>query len=62
MNLIYQDAVQMAQILQKYAVEIRELKRETFKRKGEMKEQAKRFVENREFAELVGWMKEKVGK
>jgi hypothetical protein len=62
MNLIYQDAVQMAQILQKHAAEIRELKRATFKRKGEMKEQANRFVQKREFKELVGWMKAKIGK
>jgi hypothetical protein len=60
MNLIYQDAVQMAQILQKHAEEIRELKRATFKRKGEKKEHAKGFVKNREFAELAGWMKEKI--
>lgn len=52
----------MAQIIQKHAAEIRELKRATFKRKGGMKEQAKRFVEKKEFAHLVEWMKEKVGK
>ncbi len=62
MNLIYQDTVQMAQILQKHAAEIRELKRTAFKRKGEMKEQAKRLVEKKEFAELVKWMKAKIGK
>jgi len=62
MNLIYQDTVQMAQIIQKHAAEIRALKRAAFKRKGEMKEQAKRFVEKREFAKLVEWMKDKTGK
>lgn len=60
MNLVYQDAVQMAHILQEHAAEIRELKRGTFKRKGEGKEQAKRFVEEKDFVGLVGWMKERV--
>ncbi|CUA79414.1 hypothetical protein [Anoxybacillus suryakundensis] len=62
MNKIYQDTVQMAQILQTHAEEIRKWKRTTFKRKGEMKEQAKQFVENGDFAKLVEWMKDKMQK
>lgn len=61
MNFIYQDTVQMAQIVQKYAPEIRELKRATFKRKGEAKEQAAKFVEKKEFKKLVEWMKNSRG-
>lgn len=57
MNLIYQDTVQMAKILQKYAAEIRELKKRTFKRKGEMKEHAKNLMQEKRYKELVTWMK-----
>jgi hypothetical protein len=61
MNNIYQDTVQMATILKKHANEIRDLKKKTFKRDGEMKEIAKRFVEEKDYVGLVAWMKKFVG-
>jgi hypothetical protein len=47
MNKIYQDTVQMAVIIKKHAADIRQLKKQTFKRDGEMKHKAKQFVEKR---------------
>ena len=61
MNKIYQDTVQMAVILKKHAAEIRELKKKTFKRDGVMKEMAKRFVEEKDYVGLVGWMRTLIG-
>ncbi|MBT2729508.1 hypothetical protein J7E63_21685 [Bacillus sp. ISL-75] len=60
MNLIYQDTVQMALVLQKYAREIRELKNASFKRNKEMKESASNLLNERNYKGLVEWMKVKV--
>lgn len=57
MNWIYQDTVQMAEVLKKYASDIRELKKKNFKRDGEMKETAKCFVVEKDYQGLVGWMR-----
>ena len=60
MNLIYQDTVQMALVLQKYAREIRELKNSSFKRNKEMKEVASHLLLGKNYEGLVEWMKTKV--
>lgn len=62
MNKIYQDTVQMALILKEHASEIRELKNKTFKRDGQMKEIAKFFAQEKNYKELVLWMKEQIEK
>ncbi|MGY0693757.1 hypothetical protein ACW2QC_13365 [Virgibacillus sp. FSP13] len=62
MNLIYQDAVQMASVLQKHAEEIRQLKRNVLTRNKEMKAKAYKFLEKRDFRGLVEWMKGRVEK
>jgi hypothetical protein len=60
MTLIYQDTVQMAQVLQKHAEEIRKLKLSTFKRNKEMKETANSWAQEKDFIGLVNWMKSKI--
>ncbi|MFL0363147.1 hypothetical protein ACH0BF_08995 [Pseudobacillus sp. 179-B 2D1 NHS] len=60
MNFIYQDTVQMASIFQQHAEEIRELKKAHFKRNKEMKEQAEKMLNEKEYSELLEWMKKEV--
>ncbi|MFK9092525.1 hypothetical protein [Bacillus salipaludis] len=60
MNLIYQDTVQMAEVLQKHAGEIRELKNRVFKRNNEMKKAATHFTKEKDYSSLVNWMKKQV--
>ena len=60
MNLIYQDAIQMASVLQKHAKEIRELKNHTFKRNKDMKKEAYTWIQDKNIDGLVAWMKRKL--
>ncbi|WP_249366798.1 hypothetical protein [Neobacillus rhizophilus] len=62
MSLIYQDTVQMAEVLQKYAAEIRELKKSSFKRSKEMKETAGKLLKEEHVEALVEWMTEQAEK
>jgi hypothetical protein len=62
MNLIYQDTVQMALVLQKNTQEIRELKKATFKRNKDMKVPAESLVQEGDYAGLIKWMISKVDK
>ena len=57
MNYIYKDTIQMAMIIQEHANEIRDLKKNLFKRNDEMKQVAERFVEEQDYLGLVAWMK-----
>lgn len=57
MNLIYQDTVRMAEIIQKNAVEIRRLKQRIFKRKGKQKDIAEMLAETKKYKELGKWMR-----
>lgn len=59
MNLIYQDTVKMAHILQKHAKQIRELNSASFKRNKEMKSAANHLVQQGDFAFHADWMKNK---
>jgi len=61
MKKVYQDTVQMAVIQEKHVAEIRKLKKKTFKREGARKEQAKWFVEEKDYVGLVGWMRTLIG-
>lgn len=60
MSKIYQDTVQMAQVLQLHAKAIRELKKSAFKRNEKMKERINQWVKKGEFEVLVAWMKKKI--
>ncbi|MCL7748741.1 hypothetical protein [Halalkalibacter alkaliphilus] len=62
MNHVYQDTMQMASLLQQHAEEIRVLKQNTFKRKGEMKDHAERLAGEKSYKELVNWMKGEIAK
>ncbi|ADU29389.1 hypothetical protein [Evansella cellulosilytica] len=57
MNKIYQDTVQIATTLLKDSEEIRQLKKQIFKRDGEMKQMAERFVLEKDYKGLVDWMR-----
>jgi hypothetical protein len=59
MNLIYQDTVTMANLLEQHAPDIRALKR-TFKRSGNMKQTAEAFVKEKQYDQLARWMNEQV--
>jgi hypothetical protein len=61
MQLIYQDTVEMALVLQENANEIRDLKLNTFKRNREMKKCAEKMRESQQFEKLYQWMKRKIG-
>lgn len=57
MNLIYQDTVKMALILQENAGQIRKVKKEAFKRGGETKRTAEKLVMDKHYKKLAEWMK-----